>query len=133
MSMYEYCISKRTSTNILHVAIIYNLIIKILTDICHWCGLQKENKLKRELYLTNYHIKYLYMYKPTWHMLSRISTLYCKLFPLCITWPSVGFGESSLAISDNKIRGFFICHRPKSQDKHNSAFSKQRRSPSIIG
>lgn len=102
-------------------------------DICHWCGIQKENKLKRELYLTNYHIKYLYMYKPTWHMLSRISTLYCKLFPLCITWPSVGFGESSLAISDNKIRGFFICRRPKSQDKHNSAFSKQRRSPSIIG
>lgn len=66
-------------------------------------------------------------------MLSRISTLYCKLFPLCITWPSVGFGESSLAISDNKIRGFFICRRPKSQDKHNSAFSKQLRSPSIIG
>lgn len=66
-------------------------------------------------------------------MLSRISTLYCKLFPLCITWPSVGFGESSLAISDNKIRGFFIYRRPKSQDKHDSAFSKQRRSPSIIG
>lgn len=31
MSMYEYCISKRTSTNILQVAIIYNLTIKILT------------------------------------------------------------------------------------------------------
>lgn len=75
----------------------------------------------------------IHVFKPTWHMLSRISTRYCKLFPLCITWPSVGFGESSLAISDNKIRGFFICRRPKSQDKHNSAFSKQRRSPSIIG
>lgn len=29
--MYEYCISKRTSTNILQVAIIYNLAMKILT------------------------------------------------------------------------------------------------------
>lgn len=66
-------------------------------------------------------------------MLSRISTLYCKVFPLYITWPSVGFGESSLAISDNNVRGFFIYRRCKSQDKQNSAFSKQLRFPSITG
>lgn len=35
--MYEYCISKRTSTNILHVAIIYNLsdYKDFNIDICH--------------------------------------------------------------------------------------------------
>lgn len=68
-----------------------------------------------------------YVVQNFYTLLQAVSTLYN------LAWPSVGFGESSLAISDNKIRGFFVCRRPKSQDKHNSAFSKQLRSPSIIG